>query len=121
MANKKDLKQTIRYVCGNIAGNCIYAKSYIENIDEDKMDEVVCKIALLQVNTTDKVSVKFDKSVKDFNKDKKSYLAARKKFFSQYYAGVRAEFKSALEEIVKEINALIPQEVKDANKAALSK
>lgn len=121
MANKRNLKQMIRFVCGDIAGECIYAKACIDSINDEKMDEIICKIALLQVKTTDKVSVCFDKNVKSFNGDMKAYNKARRDYFKACYTELKKEFHSALEEIVKEMNALLPQEVRDANKAELKK
>lgn len=121
MANKRDLKQMIRFVCGDIAGECIYAKACVEGIDDEKMDEIICKVALLQVKTTDRVSVCFDKNLKSFNNDKKAYNKARNQYYKACYSELKKEFKIALEEIVKEMNALLPQEVREANKAALNK
>lgn len=121
MANKRNLKKMIRFACGDIAGECICAKAYIDGLDYEKMDEVVCKVALLQVKTTDKISVCFDKTVKGFNGDKKEYRKARNAYYRACYTELKKEFKDALIEIVKEMNALLPQEVKDANKASNNK
>lgn len=118
MANKRDLKARIKYTCGEIAGECIYAKNFIPGVDAEKADDIVCAVALLQVRTTDRVSVCFDRTVKAFP-DKKAYNKARKEYFKKCYGELKKEFKASLVEVVKDLNALLPQEVRDANKAAL--
>lgn len=120
MANKRDLKARIRYACGEIAGECILTKDYVPGIDEEKVDDIVCAVALLQVRTVDRVSVCFDRTVKAFP-DKKAYRRARKDYFKRCYAELKKEFQASLVEVVKDMNALLPQEVRDANKANTAK
>ena len=66
MANKRILKKYIKNVCGDIAGECIFAKLYFGGVDCDKMDDIIVKAAFLQTNFIDKVSVCFDKAPKSF-------------------------------------------------------
>ena len=66
MTSKRSLKESIRYACGDVAGECLLAKMTFEDLDEDKIENIVCQIALLQIDTIDKVSTKFDKKVADF-------------------------------------------------------
>ena len=120
MANKRDLKARIRYACGEIAGECILTKDYVPGIDEEKVDDIVCAVALLQVRTVDRVSVCFDRTVKAFP-DKKAYRRARKDYFKRCYAELKKEFQASLVEVVKDMNALLPQEVRAANKATTAK
>lgn len=119
MTNKRDLKNVIKIICGDIAGECIYVKSYVDGIDEEGMDEIICKVAILQMKTIDKVSVCFDKTLSSFEGNNKEYRKARKAYYKKCYAELMKEFKEAIGGIVHEMNALLPQEVKDANKAAL--
>lgn len=120
MANKRNLKAKIKYACGEIAGECIYAKGYIPGVDAEKADDIVCAVALLQVRTIDRVSVCFDRTLKAFS-DKKAYKKARRDYFKRCYGELKKEFTASLVEVVKDLNALLPQEVRDANKAALGK
>ena len=48
MANKRNLKKNIAYICSDIVGECIFAQQAFEGIDVEKMDEVIVKVALLQ-------------------------------------------------------------------------
>ena len=117
MANKRDLKARIKYACGDIAGECILTKNYVPGIDEEAVENIVCAVALLQVRTIDRVSVSFDRTKRTFP-DKKSYRAARREYFKRCYGELKKDFKESLVEVVKDMNALLPQEVRDANKAA---
>ena len=50
MANKRILKKQIRYVCGDIAAECILAMNFIEGIDVEKMLSLVFEVASLQTS-----------------------------------------------------------------------
>ena len=115
MTSKRSLKESIRYACGDVAGECLLAKMTFEDLDEDKIENIVCQIALLQIDTTDKVSTKFDKKVADFA-DVKTYREARKKYFKTYYASLWKEFIASLEKIVEEMNTMLTPEQKEINK-----
>ena len=60
MASKRGLKKSIMRVCGDVAGECFFAKTDYPGIDCDKLDEIICNVALLQVSTIDKVSTKYE-------------------------------------------------------------
>lgn len=121
MANKRDLKKYIKYTCGNIAGECIFAKIYFDGVDCDKMDDIIVKTACLQTNTIDKVSVSFDKTLKSFEGNAAKYKKAKTAYFKEAYKALNKELADAVNEIVAEMNAALSQEQKDANKAALTK
>ncbi len=37
MANKRDLKKQISYICGDIATECLIAAEYVKGINKDEM------------------------------------------------------------------------------------
>ncbi len=49
MANKRNLKKNIAYICSDIVGECIFAQQAFEGIDVDKMDEVIVKVEKMAV------------------------------------------------------------------------
>lgn len=120
MANKRNLKKYIKYTCGDIAGECIFAKIYFAGVDDNKMDEIIVKAAGLQTTTIDKVSVSFDKTPKTFGGNLADYRKAKKQYFKECYKALKQEFVKDIENIVCEMNAALSQEQKEANKAALS-
>ncbi len=118
MANKRVLKKQIKYACGDLAGECVLAINFVEGIDVEKMQDVILEIATLQTTTIKRVSFSFDKAVADFD-SAHAYSVAKTKYFKQAYNTLRADFDQKVQEIVKSMNALLPQAQKDANKAAL--
>lgn len=114
MANKRDLKKQIRYICGDIAAECLIAGEYVDGVDRKAMREIVRKIAILQQNALQGCSFSFDKVPSDFE-NLKEYHAARKAYFKKAYDTLREKFNKRVLEIVKEMNAAVPKAVKDAN------
>ncbi len=106
----------IRTVCGDIAGECILARHFVPGIDADKMMEIVVEIADLQCDTLTNVSFSFDKSESSFD-NAHLYRAERKKYFKKGYAKLRGDFDKAVLEIVKKMNAALPEKQKELNKA----
>lgn len=119
MANKRDLKKQIKYICGDLAGECIMARNFVHGIDADKMNEIVFKIAALQESTLVRVTFGYDKVVADFD-SAHAYKIARTKYFTAAYRTLANDFNVSVKEIVKEMNAQLPAEQKEANKKALS-
>ena len=115
MANKRKLKKHIIYVCGDVATECLIAAEYVKGIDGDTMRGIVCKLALLQENVVKNVTFAFDKVPGDFT-SRRDYNKARSAYFKKAYAALREKFNNRILDIVKEMNAALPQEVKDANK-----
>ena len=121
MANKRDLKKYIKIVCGDIVGECVFAKIYFDGVDCEKMDDIIVKTAFLQTNTIDKVSVSFDKTLKSFEGNAMEYKKARKAYFKECYKQLRNELENEVNAIVAEMNSAMSKEQKNANKEALNK
>lgn len=120
MANKRVLKKQIRYVCGDIASECIFAQENFNGIDTDKMTQVILKVAVLQEDTVKKISVDFDKKPKEFKGNLAEYKSARAKYFKAMTKSLIEHLKNEIDGIVAEMNALVPQAQKDAIKEALA-
>ncbi len=117
MPSKRSLKESIRYACGDIAGECLLAKMRFDDLEEDKVENIVCRIALLQTATIDKVSTKFGKKCSDFA-DAGAYRKERGKYFKEYYAALWKEFEDDIENIVEDMNSMLTPEQKEENKKA---
>ena len=107
MASKRDLKKRIKYICGDLAGECIIAKLMIPGINAEMMDEIVFDIATLQTTTLKRVSFIYDKSKKEFG-DVKSYNLARTQYFAEAYKKLIAEFNAGVTNIVVSMNKARP-------------
>ncbi len=108
MANKRQLKKAIKYACGEMAGQCIYAENTFENADIDKWDNIIINIALLQEEGVNRVSVDFDKTPSDFA-NKKEYNKARRIYFKQVEKALSEYMHTQAEKVVEAMNALIPK------------
>ena len=110
MANKRDLKKQVKYICGDLATECMLAAEYVKGVVPAEMHKIVAEIASLQTSALASATFGFDKTEAEFE----SKAAYNKKAF----AALREKFNNKVQEIVKQMNAALPQAVKDANKAA---
>lgn len=117
MANKRDIKKEIRYVCGDIAAEAMIARDFIKGADKKALEEVVFKIADLQVNALANTEFSFDKLPHDFPTGH-DYRKARRQYFKLAYASLLEKFYKKANSIVDEMNRAIPQEVRDRLKKA---
>lgn len=108
MANKRVLKKQIRFICGDIAGECLMAKAIIPGIDKDAMTKVVIKTAELQTTALCRTNIAFEKSPKDFE-NKGEYRVARRKYYGQAFKKLSESFNNQVLEIVKDMNAAMPK------------
>lgn len=115
MANKRDLKKQIKYICGEVAVECILAREYMEGINADKMNDVVFEIAELQQKSLKNATFAFDKTPKDFDNGKE-YNRAANAYFKNAYKVFYAEFNKHIQAIVKQMNELLPAAQREINK-----
>ncbi len=114
MANKRSLKKAVRNVCADIATECLIAAQYIKGVEPEKMDAIIQKLAELQSSALSSLSFGFDKIPSDFMNLKK-YKDAKEVYFKKAYASFKQKFSSHINNIVTEMNAALPAEVKHAN------
>ena len=119
MANKRQLKKYIRFVCGNIAAECIIARDFIEGIDTEKMNNIVIQLATLQEQAVNHVTFSFDKVPSDFESHKE-YNKARHNYYAKAYKTLNTEFNAHIQDIVKQMNALLTDEQREINKKLAS-
>src|SRR5574344_1752222 len=101
MANKRQLKKSIKFICGDVAGECLFSECSM-NADAQKMSQAIVDLAELQDDAIRKVSVSFDKTKKDTG-DSKAYKKAHRDYYKAAYMTLRKEFKESLIAIVKVI------------------
>lgn len=120
MANKRRLKKQIRYICGDLAGECIFAREIIPGIDHDKANGIIIDIAALQSEALAKTTFAFDKSVRDFE-SRHAYRTARHSYFKNAYKTLLNEFNAGIDAVLKEMNGLLDKEQREANKQNVAK
>lgn len=116
MANKRQLKKEIRFVCGDLAAEILMARAIYPGFDKDAVTKIINDIAHLQESAVSAVSFSFDKTPRDFA-DGAAYRKALHAYNKQAYAKLAEEFHKGVEAIVKEMNQAMPEEVRQANKA----
>lgn len=116
MANKRQLKKRVRYACGDMAAELLIASHCLKGFDRADVVRIVNDIARLQETTLANISFAFDKNNAAFDTPQ-AYRKARHAYFKAAYKKLCDEFEAQMAAIVKEMNAAMPQAVKDANKA----
>ena len=119
MANKRDLKKQIHYVCGELALTCIFTRDCIPGVDLAKVNDIIVKVASLQSNALKHLNFSFDKARKDFN-NPADYNKAKSVYERKAYKSITDEFNSKMAEIVKELNAQLSPEQRELNKKSLA-
>lgn len=117
MANKRQIKKQITGACGTLAAECMLAIEYVDGLDTKAMEQIILEIATLQDHAISRCSIAFDKTPSDFE-NSHDYTTAREKYFADAFRNLIKEFNEKVGAIVKEMNALLPQEQREANKAA---
>lgn len=115
MTNKRQLKKYFRYVCGDLAAEIIVARDLFGGFDDEAVSKLIIEIADLQQGSLSRVNFSFDKSPKDFA-TKAEYNKALKAYHHTAYDKLLVEFDNSVEAIVKKMNEITPQEVRDAFK-----
>ena len=106
-ANKRLLKKEIHRICGALAGECVLAKIAIPGIDREKLNEFIYQLADLQASALRLVSVEFPRTPRSFD-NRKEYADARRAYFKASFAKLREHFNARVQEILKEMNATVP-------------
>lgn len=105
MKSKRDLKKQIRYICGDLVGECMLIGELVAEEKQNEVGQLVIDIAVLQESTIDKVSFSFDKSQRDFA-NRHEYLKARSAYYRTAYSKLHEDFNERLRELVHRLNEL---------------
>lgn len=106
-ANRRLLKKEIHRICGALAGECVLAKIAIPGIDRERLNELIYQLAELQESALRLVSVDFPRTPKSFA-SKKEYADARRAYYKASFARLREHFNARVQEILKDMNATVP-------------
>lgn len=107
MANKRQIKKRVQYVCGQMAAEILLAQMIVKGLEADAVNTIVCNIAALQSTTISHVGVAFDKVPRDFD-NRSLYLKARRAYFRAAFRHLKEEFTANATELLKQMNAAVP-------------
>lgn len=105
MKSKRDLKKQIRYICGDMVGECMLIGEISAPEKQDEVAQLIVDIAVLQESTISKISFSFDKGHGDFA-DAKAYRHARGKYYRAAFSKLHDDFNTSLRELVHRMNEL---------------
>ena len=118
MANKREFKKYADALGSSACEQMVYVYDTVENVDKDKVakavEKVLCAVAAAKANA----DVTFDKGVKAFE-NLAEYSKAKKDFYRQLFTKINEDFHSQIDEALKLFNEAVPEEQKQANKAAV--
>ena len=109
MANKRQIKKRIQYVCGQMAAELLLAQFIVSGIKDEDVNRIVCNIAALQSEAIGHVSVSFDKVPRDFAQPGE-YARARRAYYRAAFARLKEDFATAATDIVKQMNEAVPED-----------
>ncbi|MCF0218784.1 MAG: hypothetical protein HUK14_03305 [Muribaculaceae bacterium] len=107
-ANNRTFRKFVTRICGDLAGECMYAGSLNESADQEKLAEIIVTIARLQSRTIDRMGISFDKVPREFP-NPKEYRKARRAYFAAAFKALKADFMEELKKVVDEMNKAVPR------------
>lgn len=121
MANKRNLKKYVRYACGALASEIRMAHALFPEIDRKSVYNILVEIAGLQTTTLAKANIAFPGGADKHEEGSKARnRAARAVYYREAYGKLLEEFDTRIVEIVKDMNAALPEGVRMALKQAVN-
>ena len=116
MANKRQLKKFIRHNCGMFAAEILLARAEFPEIDRKTVYDIVRALASLQTRTLSRANVAYDHSRRD--SDPATYRKERSAYSRKAYRRLLDEYYTSLDDILKKMNAALPENVRAMLKEA---
>lgn len=103
MQSKRDLKKQIRYICGDLVGECLLIGEICPEDKQQELDQLIIDLAVLQENTIAHVNFSFDRSVNEFD-SKQAYKKARSQYYRAAFSKLHKQFNQDLADCVHRMN-----------------
>lgn len=105
MKSKRNLKKQIRYICGDLVGECLLIGEICPEEKQDEVAQLIVDLAVLQENTLSHCNFSFDKTRRDFDSDA-AYKKAKSAYYRSAYAALHEKFNARLSELVHTMNLI---------------
>lgn len=105
MQSKRDLKKQIRYICGDLVGECLIIAEICPEEKLGEVNQLIVDLAVLQETTISHCNFSYDKTPKDFP-TRRDYNKARTAYFHDAFRTLRKQFNLALADAVHRMNAV---------------
>lgn len=105
MQSKRDLKKQIRYICGDLVGECLIISEICPEEKRGEVNQLIIDLAILQETTIAHCNFSFDKVAKDFA-SAHDYKKARSAYYREAFRTLHKQFNIALSDAVHRMNAI---------------
>lgn len=105
MQSKRDLKKQIRYICGDLVGECLIIAEICPEEKLGEVNQLIVDLAVLQETTISHCNFSYDKTPKDFA-SVAEYKKAKSKYFHDAFRTLHKQFNLALNDAVHRMNAI---------------
>ena len=103
MQSKRDLKKQIRYIRSEVVAECLLLGEVCPDEQLDEVNQLIVDVAILQEGTIAKMSISFDKAVKEFP-SRKEYNKARNAYYRKAFTTLSKQFTETLADCVHRMN-----------------
>lgn len=103
MQSKRDLKKQIRYICGDLVGECLLIGEICPEDKQEELGQLIVDLAILQESTIAKATFSFDKTRKEFDSTI-AYNKARSHYYREAYTKLHEQFNIALRDCIHRMN-----------------
>lgn len=105
MQSKRDLKKQIRYICGDLVGECLIIGEICPEDKLEALNQLIVELAVLQESTIAKTNFSFDKSPKDFP-TVHEYNRAKSAYYREAFTTLHRQFNASLQDAVHRMNEI---------------
>lgn len=112
MKSKRSIKKQINRMADELSGKAMLVGTLTDS-DIEQIDSMVMLALDIQFNALSHINVSFDRTPRDFANGKE-YRAARHAYYSKVYKAIRSELDTRLNEFVKQLNAMVPAELRES-------
>ncbi len=103
MQSKRDLKKQIRYICGDLVGECLLIVEICPENRRQELDQLIIDLAVLQERTIARVNFSFDRSANEYD-SKQAYEKARGQYYRAAFSKLHEQFNRDLADCVHRMN-----------------
>ena len=119
MTNKRNFKKYADEIGASVINEMMVAYYNAEGADRKAIADAVGKVLGAIEDAKNKANTFFGRDTKSFE-DHKAYAVAKRNFFRALFNNIETEFSEKVNEAVKQFNAALPAEYKEAQKAAVA-
>ena len=105
MKSKRDLKKQIKYICGDLVGECLLIGEICPDDKQDELAQLIVDLAVLQEEALSRCTFSFDKAARDFASESE-YKKAKSSYVRKAYNTLHDQFNGRLSELVHKMNQI---------------